>query len=404
MAREVLVVLTDADRAVLGELPRFEVASPWWADVEPVVPEVRTRFGAQVHVLRLIDVVGGEPALARGGLVIYEAQLLGGRPTDMRPTGVDVGPDHALRAPWARPGGIQAMVEWADAFVTRTGPAEQVKSWNLSCLLRLPTTLGTVWCKAVPRFFAHEGAVMRRVADVRRDLVPPVVASAPGITLLGHVDGTDQWGAGPDMAMRMVGALVDLQQALTGSGDELCAEELPDWRAPVFLGDVGRLCRRDDVRETLTSEEAVALDLVVEGLPARFAALGECGIESTLVHGDFHPGNWRGGSDTLVLLDWGDSGVGHPLLDMPPFLERMPAGCVPQVRQQWLDLQPGDAERASELIAPIAALRQALIFRTFLDGIEPSERRYHQADVPFWLREAVRGGVELDGRASPGMG
>ena len=390
MTREVLVVLTDADGAVVGELPRFEVLSPWWSDVEPVVLEANKRFAAEIHVLRMVDVVGGEPRMPRGGLVVYDAQLLGRRPTSTRPTRVDVGPDHPLRAPWARPGGVQAMVEWADAFVTRTGPEEQVKSWNLSCLLRLPTAKGTVWCKAVPRFFAHEGVVMRRVADVRPELVPAVLASARGLTLLAHVDGTDQWGAGPDVAMRMVTALADLQRALTGSGDGLCAAGLPDWRAPALLGAVEHLCRRDDVRGTLAPEEAATLDGVVDRLPAWFAALGECGIESTLVHGDFHPGNWRGEAEALVLLDWGDSGVGHPLLDMPAFLQRMATGSARQVRRHWLDLHAGDAERASELIAPIAALRQALIYRTFLDGIEPSERRYHDADVPFWLREAVR--------------
>lgn len=86
------------------------------------------------------------------------------------------------------------MVEWADAFVTRTGPAEQVKTWNLSCLLRLPTTTGTVWCKAVPAFSAHEGAIMRRVAAIRPGLVPLVLACTPGLTLLGHVDGVEPPG------------------------------------------------------------------------------------------------------------------------------------------------------------------------------------------------------------------
>jgi len=68
---------------------------------------------------------------------------------------------------------------------------------------------GTAWCKAVPAFFAHEGAIMRRVAAIRSDLVPPVLACTEGLTLLGHVDGADQWGAGPDVAASMVTALVD---------------------------------------------------------------------------------------------------------------------------------------------------------------------------------------------------
>ena len=47
------------------------------------------------------------------------------------------------------------------------------------------------------------------------------------------------------------------------------------------------------------------------------------------------------------------------------------------------------SRRAAELIAPVAALRQALIYRTFLDHIEESERIYHRTDPADWLREAV---------------
>ena len=82
--------------------------------------------------------------------------------------------------------------------------------------------------------------------------------------------------------------------------------------------------------------------------------------------------------------------MGHPLLDMPAFLGRMPAESAPSVREHWLSLFAGDATQAAELIAPIAALRQALIYRSFLDAIEPAEHRYHQADVPQWLGVAIR--------------
>ncbi len=385
--REVRLVLVDGDRGVLGELPWFEVPSPWWADVEPLAGEARARFGAEISVLRLVDVVGGEPSAARNGKVTYEAQLLGRRPAELRPTDVELGGDHPLRAAWARPGGVQAMIEWADGFVDRTGPAELVKSWNLSCLMRLPTAHGAVWCKAVPQFFEHEGAILRLVAAVRPHLVPPVLAFTPGLTLMGHVDGVDQWSAGSQVATAMVEAFVDLQHAVTL--DQLRAAGLPDWRSSALLAALQELCGRQDVRATLAPEEIAALDRVVHELPHRFAALDECHVEPTLVHGDLHPGNWRGSIERLVLLDWGDSCIGHPLLDMPAFLGRMPAESASTLRAQWFSLLTGSPARASELIAPIAALRQALIFRAFLDEIEPAERRYHEADVPMWLREAI---------------
>jgi hypothetical protein len=48
-----------------------------------------------------------------------------------------------------------------------------------------------------------------------------------------------------------------------------------------------------------------------------------------------------------VLLDWGDSGVGHPLLDQAAFLDRIPAGDVEPVRVHWNE----------DVAAPSAGLR-----------------------------------------------
>jgi hypothetical protein len=96
-------------------------------------------------------------------------------------------------------------------------------------------------------------------------------------------------------------------------------------------------------------------------------------------------GNFRGDGQALTLLDWGDSGVGHPLLDLPAFFERVPSGAIGAVRahwlQQWSKSVPGsDPARASVLLAPVATARQAATYTSFLDNIEPSEQRYHRAD------------------------
>lgn len=113
----------------------------------------------------------------------------------------------------------------------------------------------------------------------------------------------------------------------------------------------------------------------------------------TLVHGDFWPGNLRGDDQRLVLLDWGDSGVGHPLLDSAAFLDRIPTADRPAIRADWsrrwqLAVPGSDPDRASDLLAPVAALRQAIHYRAFLDGIEPDERIYSADDPATWLRRA----------------
>jgi aminoglycoside phosphotransferase (APT) family kinase protein len=112
------------------------------------------------------------------------------------------------------------------------------------------------------------------------------------------------------------------------------------------------------------------------------------------VHGDFAPGNARGRDDKIVLLDWGDCGVGHPLLDMSAFVDRIAAESVVPIKRHWAmrwrQAIPGsEPTRAAEILEPIAAGRQAVIYQGFLDRIEPSEHPYHRADPAVWLHRAA---------------
>jgi aminoglycoside phosphotransferase (APT) family kinase protein len=133
----------------------------------------------------------------------------------------------------------------------------------------------------------------------------------------------------------------------------------------------------------------------VPARPARAARrLAACGLPDTLVHGDFHPGNFRGDDRALTLLDWGDSGVGHPLLDQPAFLDSVSGDAVAAAREHWLrqwrGAVPGcNPARAALLLAPIAAARRAAIYRGFLDRIEPAEHPYHRHDPAEWLRRTA---------------
>jgi aminoglycoside phosphotransferase (APT) family kinase protein len=159
------------------------------------------------------------------------------------------------------------------------------------------------------------------------------------------------------------------------------------------------LCRalvaRPDVRAQLAAAELRALDEWIGELSDRLAALSSCGMPETIVHGDFHPGNWRLGPDGLRLIDWGDCGVGHPFLDLAgSFLSMVPESLRSRVRATWLEawheaLPDADVERAADLIGPVGASRSALVYQGFLDGIEPSERPYHEPDVAASLREVI---------------
>jgi hypothetical protein len=381
-------------------LPAFTVDDPWWQEVRPVIAAARERFAADVVVLRILDVVS---ETRNGGDVTYLAELVSETRRDLplTPTPANVNEEQPLRAPWARPGGLTTTIAWADDALAaigrpRVGPVEQIKTWNLSSILRLPTANGAVWCKSVPPFLAHEGGIIALIGDDDATLVPPLLASEPatGTVLMGDVPGDDDWDASEGRLLTMVQTLVGLQARWMDRIDELLIAGLPDWRTRSLTDLVDALVSRPDVRGQLADVELRALEALTGRLPDRFAALDACGISETLVHGDFHRGNWRFDGHSLVLLDWGDSGVGHPMLDMSSFEENVPNDVRLRVRAGWIDAwtgeRPGaDPSLAAELIAPIASLRRAVVYQGFLDRIEPSERRYHASDVRDWLRAAL---------------
>jgi Ser/Thr protein kinase RdoA (MazF antagonist) len=222
--------------------------------------------------------------------------------------------------------------------------------------------------------------------------VPPLLGTAPGRVLMADIPGIDQYDAPLSTLQDAVESLVAIQHRVSNRVDELGALGLPDWRWPALRPSIADVFDRH--RHELEPVESRALDALLDQLPALGAAIDACGLPMTLVHGDFHPGNLRGDDAQLRILDWGDCGVGHPLFDVAAMVERLGPAPRAALMSSWADAwrrrcPDSDPSRAAQLIGPVAALRQAVIYRGFLDGIEPSERVFHAGDPAFWLRRAA---------------
>jgi hypothetical protein len=382
------VLVTPRGR-LLGAWPAMPVEPPWWQDVGPVVDAARARYGVDITVLRLFEV--GEPKPS-GIEITYLAQTSAST-TAAEPWDGALG-DHPLRMPYARPGGPDADLAWALGVVARiglvpTGPPIQVRTWNLSSLWRIPVEGETLWLKVVPPFFAHEGAIIEALAG---GPVPRLLARDGARVLMPEIPGEDLYSATGPALLPMIDLLVGLQRTWAGREDALLALGLPDLRPPTLIPALRSVIARN--ADDLAPEDLAVLSDFDRGLEARFAAIAECGLPDTLVHGDVHPGNLRGSGDQLTLLDWGDCAVGHPLLDQPAFLDRIAADDIAPSARRWHELwraaAPGcDPERASALLAPVARARQAVVYQGFLDQIEPSEHVYHRTDPAERLTRAA---------------
>jgi hypothetical protein len=374
------------DGVVVGRLPALPVPTPWWQDIEPVLREVRERHGIEATILRLLEAELDRPP---GGRVTYLAEVARPVPAEPWQGSLDEQP---RRHPFAKPGGPAADLAWAKSILARlallpTAPPIQVRTWNLSSLWRIPVDGQTVWLKVVPSFFAHEGELLARLAGAR---VPTLLGHDDGRMLLAEIPGDNLYEAELPQLLEMVTLLVGLQRSWRDRVDDLLALGLPDWRAPALTAAIVEVIER--TADELSADDRATLARFVRGLPSRLRQVADCGLGDSLVHGDFHPGNVRGDSRGITLLDWGDSGVGHPLLDQPAFLGRISS--VDIVKEHWLRLWreavPGsDPARAAVLLGPVAAARQAVIYRRFVDAIEPAEHPYHRADPAAWLQRTA---------------
>ena len=372
MSRTVSLVLADPAGQLLGRLPPFTVTTPWWQEVAEVVAGA----GIDVTVLRVLH--GDRPA-PPGGHVTYLA-ITPDRPDELLPAGVEIS-GHPLRAAYAEADGAAASLAWAAGALDRIGltgaVARQQRTWNLSGIWRFDGPGGepVAWLKQVPPFFGHEPDVLRMVDAVTPGLAPYLLASGDeGRMLLAHVPGRDRYDGGPELCARIIHALHPVQKHFAEHAGELRARGIPD----------DGLSRLPGVAAPYLAEIAGLRELL-DALPRRLAEVAACGLPDTLVHGDLHPGNVRTGEDGLTILDWGDALAGNPAYDILRLTDD------PGVIAEWAALWPGcDAPRAAELMRPMARLRSAVAYAHFLANIEPSERPYHEQDVPDRLRAAVR--------------
>lgn len=377
MTRTVTLVIAGPDGEPSGELPPFEVPTPWWQDVS----DFAGKSGIDgLQVLRLLEADRPAPP---GGNVRYLVQVSAGSPeTEPQPG----------RPPYAEVGGPAASVTWACTVLGNLVTAHQQRTWNLSAIWRLDDARGNpvAWLKQVPKFFAHEAEAIRLVSKLAPALVPYViVAGAEGRILMRHVPGRDGYDGGPQLREHVLAAWHPVQvgfvRFLTDDDRRRTIEAtIPDGRLGV---------------ERFAKVAAPYLDTIdglrelVDDLPRRLAAVRDCRLPDTVVHGDLHVGNVRADeTGRCTIIDWGDCFLGNPAFDLLRLADGLddPGLLIDQWAYRWKNAVPdSDPHRAVQLLRPVAALREAATYAAFLDAIESSEWPYHAADVPASLARAA---------------
>ncbi|MDX6279969.1 MAG: hypothetical protein QOH03_1040 [Kribbellaceae bacterium] len=382
----------------MGQVPAFEADRPWWSEVAATTRYLDELLGVPTFVLRLVHADNAETG--NGGRVVFHVQAAGEPragvldPTP-HPDWTEIIAPQPLRATWAEVDGPQRLVDWATGIVGATGKPVQYKTWNLSCLIQLPGADGGAWAKATSRFCSVDADVINHVQRYDSALAPAVlgVDLENRWSLLAHAPGIDCWEPDPATVQDIVSRWVAVQAAI--AGDELRVPKL----LPVELpAELDRLLA-GEVGERLSPVELGQARVLRDRLPAIVAELESAGLPNTLVHGDFHPGNWRSDGTNRVIVDWADSYVGHPATDVQRLANWLPAEKRPLAIQTWTvawqtAVPSSDPVRALKPMAVLIHLLGAVTYQRFLDNIEPNERIYHEDDPTNEVRAAIRAVVD----------
>jgi hypothetical protein len=406
-------VLTDREGRALvhgGDLPTLELDGY----AEHSLEDVRRRFaellGTRVAILRYVarssdreskrlDIVYVLEALSEGWELPADAAWVerGVLDSELVPEDTRV-PEK--RAPWAKEGWHAEASAWIESALaaldrTPTGPVEQVRTWPLSAVLRVPTAQGLVYFKATSklRLFVDEGRVMAGLARLFRREVPKPLAidSSRRWMLLDDVGPALGWDAPVEERESVLRVFGFMQVASSGDPDALLAFGCIDRGLAWLAREVTALIGDEEALSGLDEQERARLHSLEPLLVELCGRLDGGPVPAALVHGDLHLENVARVRGSYVFFDWSDACVAHPFLDLIDVHREEDAAVRERLRDAYLSVW-ADYASAEELLAlwelsaPLASLNQAVSYRHIFASIERGSVQNLDWALPHWLR------------------
>jgi aminoglycoside/choline kinase family phosphotransferase len=324
------------------------------------------------------------------------------------------GPVVAHRQPWALERGAwqREVVAWMDAELAktgrrRTGPAEIVKSWSISFVLKAPTDEGKVYFKAsgFQPLFVNEAGFARAFALHFPDLSPDIVAldETRGWLLLddfgepvGDRDNVDEEEKRQTrIAVSRLQAQLQRRAAALGS-DALLAAGCLDRRLPKALAQIEPLIEDEITAEALEAEELERLRAIAPRIATTLRDCAGLGLPDTLVHGDLHLGNvaQRDDGEGWVIFDWTDACLAHPFTDLIGIRAERDEALRDALREayldEWSDLLPADEIEQAWMLGGVAFhFHHAVSYQSILNHVEAGMRVELSSMLPMHLRKLI---------------
>ncbi|BCL36394.1 aminoglycoside phosphotransferase family protein [Nostoc sp. MS1] len=328
-------------------------------------------------------------------------------------TEIESGDIPELRPPWAREGWLQAATQWIDEKLLelnyqRISPVECIKSWGISCVLRVNTSRGKIYLKEASTLplFCNEPLVTVELANLFPVNVPNVLSIDNQRHWMLLADFGQPVGRNAPIKVQkdIYRVFAQVQIKSVQYIDKLLSVGCLDRRLDWLATQIDVLFNDEIALSQLQAEEIKQLKNLAPHLKKLCCQLASYQIPQTLVHGDLHLGNVAFYQDNYLFFDWTDCCISHPFFDMfelffsrknKPFTSKI-KDLQKEYLAQWTDYEPmSRLLEAWKLAKPLCALHHAVSYKYIVACLEPRAKQELSNALPRFLREVISATTQL---------
>ncbi|WP_235006704.1 aminoglycoside phosphotransferase family protein [Calothrix rhizosoleniae] len=316
-----------------------------------------------------------------------------------------------LRPPWSKVGWFDCATQWIEEQLLelnykQLSPIKCIKSWGISCILRVHTSAGNIYFKEASTLplFCNEPAVTAELANLFPEHIPTVL----GINTERHwmllADFGEPVGRNAPVKLQkdIYHLLAQIQIKSVAHRDNLLSIGCLDRRLARLETQIDVLFNDENVLSEMNTAEINQLNTLAPYLKNLCFQLAEYQIPQTLVHGDLHLHNVAFSQDNYLLFDWTDSCISHPFFDMfelffprnnKPFLSPLKV-LRDEYLTQWTLYEPRSRLiEAWKIAKPLCALHHAVTYQHIIACLEPRAKQELNG-LPIFLRELLKCSIE----------
>lgn len=323
-----------------------------------------------------------------------------------------------LRPPWVRKGWFREASTWIEEQLEKIdykqiAPIEYVRSWSISCVLRVQTTAGTLYFKESATFlplFCDEPLVTKELASLFPNHLPNII----------NIDCQRHWMLLKDFGkpfginiflkrqQNIYCLFAQIQIKSVEHRDRLLAVGCLDRGLDILQSQIDPLINDENALSELSAAEIDRLHTLAPKLKNFCSQLASYNIPETLVHGDLHLHNIAFYQDNYIFFDWTDSCISHPFFDLfQLFLDRNQNSFWGRLKgigkgqfnkylrdqylSQWVEYEPKERLLdAWEIAKPLCLLHHAVSYQHIISSLEPRSKNELNSALPYLLREIIR--------------